>query len=82
APSGARVLNGSTFAYGCFLVGRCPSNWTVPSPDAASQKTVATMVANIAEWVSRGTIAVPAETTAAKIRVAVPKHPLQANSQP
>ena len=82
APSGARVLNGSTFAYGCFLVGRCPSNWTVPSPDAASQKAVATIVANIAEWVSRGTIAVPSETTAAKIRVAVPKHPLQTNTQP
>jgi hypothetical protein len=82
APSGARVLNGSTFAYGCFLVGRCPSNWTVPSPDAASQKAVATIVANISQWVSRGTIAVPADTTAAKMRVAVPKHPLQTNTQP
>ncbi|MGW5188123.1 N,N-dimethylformamidase beta subunit family domain-containing protein [Kribbella sp. NPDC004138] len=82
APSGARVLNGSTFAYGCFLVGRCPSNWTVPSPDAASQKAVATIVGNIAQWVSQGTITVPADTTAAKLRVAVPKHPLQTNTQP
>ncbi|TDD28515.1 hypothetical protein E1218_06765 [Kribbella turkmenica] len=82
APSGARVFNGSTFAYGCFLVRRCPSNWTVPAPDAASQQAVGTMVANIAEWVSQGTINVPADTTAAQVRVAVPKQPLQTSTQP
>ena len=59
APSGARVLNGSTFAYGCFLVRRCPSNWAVPAPDVPSQQAVGTIVANITEWVSNGTIAVP-----------------------
>jgi hypothetical protein len=75
-------MNGSTFAYGCFLVRRCPSNWTVPAPDAPSQKAVATIVGNVAEWVSQGTIDVPADTTAATMRVAVPKHPLQTNTQP
>jgi hypothetical protein len=80
APSGARVVNGSTFAYGCFLVQRCPSNWTVPAPDTDSQKAVATIVANITQWVSQGTINVPADTTAATMRVAVPKHPLQTNN--
>jgi hypothetical protein len=82
APSGARVVNGSTFAYGCFLVQRCPSNWTVPAPDATSQKAVATIVGNITEWVSQGTINVPADTIAATMRVAVPKHTLQTNTQP
>ncbi|GAA2830234.1 N,N-dimethylformamidase beta subunit family domain-containing protein [Kribbella solani] len=82
APSGARVMNGSTFAYGCFLVQRCPSNWTVPAPSVASQQAVATIVANITEWVSRGDITVPSGTSAAKVRVAVPKHPLQTNTQP
>jgi hypothetical protein len=77
APSGARVVNGSTFAFGCFLVGRCPSNWTVPAPPATSQQAVGTMVANIAEWVSNGTIQVPADTTVARVRVAVPKYKLQ-----
>lgn len=82
APSGARVLNGSTFAYGCFLVGRCPSNWTVPAPDATSQKAVGTMVANITEYVSRGTIQVPNDTTLAQIRAVVPKHTLATSNQP
>jgi hypothetical protein len=82
ATSGARVLNGSTFAYGCFLVRRCPTNWTVPAPDDASQRAVATMVGNITEWVSRGTIDVPADTTAATVRVAVPKHKLETATQP
>lgn len=82
APSGARVMNGSTFAYGCFLVRRCPSNWTVPAPDAASQRAVATMVGNITEWVSRGSIDVPADTLAANVRVAVPKHKLATTTQP
>jgi hypothetical protein len=82
AASGARVFNGSTFAYGCFLVRRCPSNWTVPEPDADSQKAVGTIVANVAEWVSQGTIDVPADTTAAAVRVAVPKYKLQTSTQP
>ncbi|HWD81218.1 MAG TPA: N,N-dimethylformamidase beta subunit family domain-containing protein [Kribbella sp.] len=80
APSGARVLNGSTFAYGCFLVARCPSNWNV-TVDAAEQQAVATIVGNITEWVSRGTIAVPSDTTAAKVRVAVPKYKLETATQ-
>ncbi|MEU4194920.1 N,N-dimethylformamidase beta subunit family domain-containing protein [Kribbella sp. NPDC026611] len=82
APSGGRVLNGSTFAYGCFLVRRCPSNWTVPAPDATSQQAVGTMVANLTEWVSRGTIAVPADTSIASVRVAVPKYALPTNPLP
>ncbi|MEV4261152.1 N,N-dimethylformamidase beta subunit family domain-containing protein [Kribbella sp. NPDC049584] len=82
APSGARVVNGSTFAYGCFLVRRCPSNWAVPAPDVNSQKAVATIVGNVTEWVSRGAIDVPADTTAAAIRVVVPKQTLHTNTQP
>jgi hypothetical protein len=82
APSGARVLNGSTFAYGCFLVRRCPSNWAVPAPDATSQQAVTAMVGNITEWVSRGAIDVPADTTAARVRVTVPKYQLQTSTQP
>jgi hypothetical protein len=82
APSGARVVNGSTFAYGCFLVRRCPSNWTVPAPDQASQQAVGAIVANIAEWVSNGVIQVPSDTTAAQVRAAVPKHTLQTSTQP
>lgn len=82
APSGARVLNGSTFAYGCFLVARCPSNWAVPTPSAASQQAVGTMVANIAGWVSRGELVVPIDTAVAKVRAAVPKQALATSTQP
>ncbi|NEA35435.1 N,N-dimethylformamidase beta subunit family domain-containing protein [Streptomyces sp. SID13031] len=82
APSGARVLNGSSFAYGCFLIARCPSNWAVPTPSASSQQAVGTMVANIAEWVSRGEIAVPNDTTIARARAAVPKQKLEPGLQP
>jgi hypothetical protein len=74
APSGARVFNGSTFAYGCFLVRRCPANWDVPTPSTASQQVVATMLANVTTWVGRGTIQLPANTAAASLRVGVPKH--------
>jgi hypothetical protein len=81
-PSGARILNGSTFAFGCFLVARCPSNWTVPAPSAQSQRTVGTMVANITEWVSRGQIQVPSDTTVTTVRAAVPKHHLETSTQP
>ncbi|TCM50300.1 N,N-dimethylformamidase beta subunit family domain-containing protein [Kribbella sp. VKM Ac-2568] len=82
AASGARVLNGSTFAYGCFLVARCPSTWTVPSPSAQSQQAVGRMVANITEWVSRGAIQVPGDNAVAAVRVAVPKHHLETSNQP
>ncbi|WP_344220650.1 N,N-dimethylformamidase beta subunit family domain-containing protein [Kribbella sancticallisti] len=81
-PSGARVLNGSTFAFACFLVARCPSNWTVPTPSAQSQRAVGTMVANITEWVSRGQIQVPSDTTATAVRATVPKLTLETNTQP
>ncbi|MFD7155678.1 N,N-dimethylformamidase beta subunit family domain-containing protein [Kribbella sp. NPDC059898] len=81
APSGARVLNASTFAFGCFLVRRCPSNWAVPEPDAASQQAVATMIANATVWVSNGTITVPNDTAAAKVRVAVPKSELATSTE-
>ena len=50
-----------------------------PVPDVASRQAVGTIVANIAEWTSKGAVSVPAETTAARIRVAVPPHPLQSN---
>lgn len=82
APSGARVLNGSTFAFGCFLVARCPSNWAVPTPSPNSQLAVGKIVANIAEWVSHGEIAVPADNTIAQVRAAVPKHKLEVSTQP
>jgi hypothetical protein len=80
APSGARVFNGSTFAYGCFLVRRCPSNWNVTAPSAASQQAVTIMVNNIADWVGRGTIQPPVDTVAA-MRVAVPKQELPVNNE-
>jgi len=80
APSGARVFNGSTFAYGCFLVRRCPSNWNVPTPSAASQQAVTVMVNNIADWVGRGTIQPPVDTAAA-MRVAVPKQELPVENE-
>ncbi len=82
APSGARVLNGSTFAYGCYVVGRCPSNWTVSTPPEASRKTVGIMLSNITAWVSGGTITVPNETTSAKLAVTVPKQTVEMSNQP
>jgi hypothetical protein len=82
AASGARVLNASTFAFGCFLVARCPLNWTVPTPSTNSQQAVGTMVANVAEWVSRGQIAVPNDTLTARQRAVVPKQALASGNQP
>ncbi|WP_433013857.1 N,N-dimethylformamidase beta subunit family domain-containing protein [Kribbella sp. CA-294648] len=82
ASSGARVLNGSTFAYGCFLVARCPSNWTVPSPSAASQRAVGSMMANITEWVSRGVIDVPRDDVTALMQAAVPKQRIEQSDEP
>ncbi|WP_141855978.1 N,N-dimethylformamidase beta subunit family domain-containing protein [Kribbella jejuensis] len=75
APSGARVFNGSTFAYGCFLVRRCPSNLGIPAESVASRQVVTTMVANIANWVGRGILTASAATTA-ELRVAVPRQSL------
>ncbi|WP_406047727.1 N,N-dimethylformamidase beta subunit family domain-containing protein [Kribbella sp. NBC_00889] len=80
APSGARVFNGSTFAYGCFLVRRCPSNWNIPAPSAASQQIVTVMVNNITDWVGRGTIT-PPDDTAAAARVAVPQQQLPVENE-
>lgn len=59
APSGARVFNGSTFAYGCFLGGVCPTSWKVVDPPASSRSTVATMMRNLMTWVGRGEIEMP-----------------------
>ena len=53
-PSGARVFNGASFAYGCFLVSRCPTSWTVPTPSAADGDVVGRMVANALRWTSQG----------------------------
>ncbi|MGW1344553.1 N,N-dimethylformamidase beta subunit family domain-containing protein [Kribbella sp. NPDC002412] len=76
APSGARVFNGSTFVYGCFLVRRCPANWGIPAQSAASQQVVATMLTNITNWAGRGTIRIPPDPVAPVLRAAVPKHEL------
>ena len=60
APSGARVFGGSTFAYSCFLVASCPTNWLVGSQqqplvvsdsDAAA---VGQMVFRVLAWASTG----------------------------
>ncbi|MEV6890860.1 N,N-dimethylformamidase beta subunit family domain-containing protein [Kribbella sp. NPDC051137] len=72
APSGARVFNGSTFTYGCFLVRRCPSNLRVPVPSVASRRVVTTMVTNVANWVSRGALATSASASAPALTVTVP----------
>ena len=76
APSGARVFNGSTFTYGCFLVRRCPSNLGMPAQSVASRRVVTTMVTNVTSWVSRGTITVPGGAAAPELRIAVPNHEL------
>jgi hypothetical protein len=78
APSGARVFNGSTFAYGCFLVGRCATGWTVPSPSSTSQKNVGIMMSNILKWTSSGAVTLTqAEKTAvSSMKVKVPQRPL------
>jgi hypothetical protein len=83
APSGARVFNASTFGLGCFLVGRCSSTWTVPNPPASSQLVVATMVANITEWVTVGEVTLKATTSAAapKMKVAPPPMSVQIQTE-
>jgi hypothetical protein len=84
APSGARVFNGSTFAYACFAGGSCSSTWTVPTPSAASQKNVGIMLANITTWVSNGavTLTQTEKTTVAPTKVKVPQQDLQVYEQP
>ncbi|MEV4264960.1 N,N-dimethylformamidase beta subunit family domain-containing protein [Kribbella sp. NPDC049584] len=80
APSGARVFNGSTFTYSCFLLRRCPSNLRIPTPSVASRRAVTTMVTNITNWVGRGTIRTPAGpatvAATAELRAAVPQQRL------
>ncbi|MFG1621894.1 hypothetical protein [Kribbella sp. NPDC049227] len=71
---------GPTFAYGCFLVRRCPSNWNVPTPPATSQQLVTVMVNNITDWVGRGTIT-PPDDTAAAARVAIPQQQLPVENE-
>lgn len=59
--SGARVFGGSTFAYGCFAVGNCPTNWRVggfkgkPLVVTAKQaQVVGQMVLNVLSWANTG----------------------------
>ncbi|MFJ6028541.1 N,N-dimethylformamidase beta subunit family domain-containing protein [Pseudarthrobacter sp. NPDC092424] len=53
--SGARVINGSTFTYGCFVVQQCPSQW-LNSTDRplvvtdAQAAAVSKALGNIAAW--------------------------------
>ncbi len=58
--SGARVFGGSTFAYSCFLIASCPTNWpagklqqplVVSDEDAVA---VGQMVARVLSWASTG----------------------------
>ena len=58
--SGARVFGGSTFAYSCFLIASCPTNWpagelqqplVVSDEDAVA---VGQMVARVLSWASAG----------------------------
>jgi hypothetical protein len=78
APSGARVFNGSTFAYSCFLNATCSIGWTNPRPTATQQKLVGIMVANITKWVSRGTVtlAQAEKTTLQPMKVKAPQRQL------
>ncbi|NUR98497.1 MAG: hypothetical protein HOV67_24985 [Kribbellaceae bacterium] len=82
APSGARVFNGSTFTYGCFLLRHCPSIYAIPAPSVASRRAVTTMVSNVTNWVGRGTIRTPTGTAAAaELRVAVPDQKVAADDR-
>jgi hypothetical protein len=70
--SGARVFGGSTFAYSCFLVGSCPTNWLVGNPQQplvvsdSDALAVGRMVARVLSWAATG-------ATAAELRVATPE---------
>jgi hypothetical protein len=55
APSGARVLGGATFAWGCSLVANCPANWEVlAAPENAA--AVGQAVRNLLAWVDDGLV--------------------------
>jgi hypothetical protein len=70
--SGARVFGGSTFAYSCFLVGSCPTNWLVGNPQQplvvsdSDALAVGRMVSRVLSWAATG-------ATADELRVATPE---------
>lgn len=76
APSGARVFNASTFAFGCYLGGSCSSGWTVPNPPLSSRQTVGIMMANVTKWVTNGEVVIPSAALSAsstpKLKVTLP----------
>ena len=58
--SGARVFGGSSFAYSCFLIASCPTNWFVGTPQQplvvseSDSLAVGQMVARVLSWASTG----------------------------
>ena len=60
AASGARVFGGSTFAYSCFLIASCPTNWRTGNPQvplvvsSGDAAAVGQTVARILSWASTG----------------------------
>ena len=52
SPSGARVFNGSTFAYGCFVGGVCSPTWQVSAVPDASRRVASQIVRNVLSWAS------------------------------
>lgn len=58
APSGARVFNGASLAWSCFLLANCPTNWrNGKSPLTVSPETagyVGTAVSNVLFWAQTG----------------------------
>jgi hypothetical protein len=58
--SGARVFGGSSFAYSCFLIASCPTNWFVGTPQQplvvseSDSLAVGQMVARVLLWASTG----------------------------
>ena len=75
-PSGARVFGGSTFAYSCFLIASCPTNWRVGTPQqplVVSQSdaiAVSQVVTNVLSWAQGG--------SASALRAAPPSAELSA----
>lgn len=77
APSGAKVFNGSTFAYGCFVGGVCPVNWQVSTVPDASRNAAGRIVANVLNWATgvpapAGTARTGALPTIRHAKVALP----------
>lgn len=62
APSGARVFNASVFSFSCYLVRRCTTDWTVPTPSSTSQQLVAIMMKNVLAWLEPGADEIPMAT--------------------